>query len=638
VFEGCWKYDEIALPVSREDCETFEESNQRIDRNYWEKWNWKVYVDGNLVHHEQGVPRGESLPLFKRADEIYAEQTRQQEICEHSSEQLFKRADEIYAKQIAQRLITCEQPTQNDKCCDQHESSDPTSVATNADNNDIGTTSTNTNEKETTRVLILQALANNISKLKDIADFAEVDRSTAHYHLRNLIKEERVVKASWGNYAFSDKNSLDQTGKTFEKLLKNFSHLGGGTGGSRELHPVERNILMDILTKDNKYERFSERELSRKNKISRYLVKKYTEKLEKKKLIIIKREKNQLVYVPTELAVNGLTEFFHVERTGSKSGKESSKDLPVEPVDAEQPIELLDPNQPGPEPHHVLDTFDDYLAWQQKNAHRMIIQFKLLKCNHNRLKGTGWIFGEKRVHKHFDEAYIFKSKDPKGHYINVLPKHPFIFMSPFEFHDHVIDFVNEIIDRLREYGMIIDLTEPAEVKLQHEAIEDDPFARKVIKKGLLYFESKIVTDQTGERINYVIKIDKSNSLHFEFEGPEAHQLTENLEAFVDDVVTGKIDRKKLREIPQQVENLKKEFGKEIQGIEERLDTSIKDIANVQRLLHQNQLDFSQNLTAFTEMVQKVGGATAAVKQAADTVSNISEVLNEAVNSVTKILF
>lgn len=322
--------------------------------------------------------------------------------------------------------------------------------------------------------------------------------------------------------------------------------------------------------------------------------------------------------------MNGLTEFFDAERTGSKSGKECSKVLPVEPVDAEQlidqPMELPDFSQPGPEPLHVLETFDDYIAWQQKNAHRIIIQFKLLKCNHNRLKGTGWIFGEKRVHKHFTEAYIFKSKDPKGHYVNVLPKHPFIFMSPFDFHDQVIHFVNEVIDRLRDYGMVIDLTEPTEVKLQHEAIEDDPFARKVIKKGMLFFECKVVTiDQTGERITYVVKIDKSKSLHFEFEGPEAHHLTENLEAFVDDVVTGKIDRKKLREIPQQVEILRKEVGEEIQEIEERLDINIKDIHNAQRLLHQNQLEFSQDLTAFTEMVQKVGEAVAAVRETADTV-------------------
>jgi len=611
VFEGCWEHEDVVLPVSREDCKEFEESKERIDQQFWEKWNWKVYVDGDLVHHEQGAP-GDGSSLFKRADG-HAEQTGQQEICDQPGEELFKRADEIHAEQVAQgHDEICKQPTQDCECCDQPESNDTASVATNTTdtNNDTDTTNTNIKEQNpTTRVLVLQALANNISRLKDIADFADVDPSTAHYHLRNLIKEERVIKVSWGNYAFSDKNFLDHTGKTFEKLLKNFSHLGGETKSSKELHPVERNILMDILTKDNKYERFSERELARKNNISRYTVKKYTEKLEKKKLITIKREKNQLVFVPTELAVNGLTEFFDVERTGSKSGKECSKVLPVEPVAAqpvEKPMELPDSNQPGPEPLHVLDTFDDYITWQQKNAHRMIIQFKLLKCNHNRLKGTGWIFGEKRVHRHFTEAYIFKSKDPQGHYV------------------------------LRDYGMVIDLTEPTEVKLQHEAIEDDPFARKVIKKGMLFFECKVVTvDQTGERIKYVVKIDKSKSLHFEFEGPEAHHLTENLEAFVDDVVTGRIDRKKLREIPQQVEMLKKEFGKEIKDIEERLDTNIKDIDNAQRLLHQNHLEFSQNLTDYTEMVQKVGGAATSVRQAADTVKDITEVLSEAVSSITK---
>jgi hypothetical protein len=35
------------------------------------------------------------------------------------------------------------------------------------------------------------------------------------------------------------------------------------------------------------------------------------------------------------------------------------------------------------------------------------------------------------------------------------------------------------------------------------------------------------------------------------------------------------------------------------------------------------------------MVQKVGGAAAAVRQAADTVKDITEVLDDAVNTVTK---
>ena len=51
---------------------------------------------------------------------------------------------------------------------------------------------------------------------------------------------------------------------------------------------------MDIVSKENKYEQFSERELARRNNISRYVAKKYTLNLEKKKLITIKQENNQL--------------------------------------------------------------------------------------------------------------------------------------------------------------------------------------------------------------------------------------------------------------------------------------------------------------------------------------------------------
>jgi len=634
IFDGCWKFNHINLPIDREDCERFAESEERVKRSFWKKWEWKIYVDGNLIQHEQ--PEHGSDETRKHSSQG------RDESCDP-----FKRADEVYYEQVTNQG--------HSEICKQHEEdNDLTCVATNTiDTNNISTkekdltttrastleyeqtvkknvtrvTGTDAQKNTTTRSLILQALANNIHQLKDIAHFAEVDRSTAHYHLRNLIKEERVIKISWGHYAFSDKNFLNHGGKTFEKLLKNFSHLGRCTRSYSGLHPIERNILMDILSKDNKYERFSERELARKNNISRYMVKKYTEKLEKKKLIRIKREKNQFVFVPTELAVNGLTEFFHVERTGSKSGKESSKDLPVDPVDADKPIELHDVVQSDTEPLTVLETFDDYIAWQQKNAHRMIIQFKLLKCNHKRLKGTGWVFDKKRVHKHFTEAYIFKSKDPTGHFINVLPKHPFIFTSPFEFHDQVIDFVNEVIDRLRDYGMTIDLTEPAEVRLQHEAIEDDPFARKVIRKGLLYFESKVVTvDATDELIKYVMKIDKSKSLHFEFEGPEAHQLTEKVEAFVDDVVTGKIDRKKLREIPQKVEMLKKELGREVQHIEKRLGTSVKDIHDAQRLLAQNQVKLSEDLVSCMEVITRIGEAAESMARAAHIIMRDLELL------------
>jgi hypothetical protein len=221
VFDGCWSYEDIRLPVAREDCKKFEESRERIERKFWEKWNWKVYVDGNLIDHEQ-PGRGSD------------------EICEQPEQghdepyELFKRADEIYFEQAAKgHAEICGRPTECYESCEQSQH-DLAGVATNAPD-----TKTNTKEKDsTTRVLILQALANSMSRLKEIAYFAGVDPSTAHYHLKNLMREERVTKTSWGHYAFSGTNSLnngkffESSGRTFEKLLKNFSHPGRGSTGS----------------------------------------------------------------------------------------------------------------------------------------------------------------------------------------------------------------------------------------------------------------------------------------------------------------------------------------------------------------------------------------------------------------------
>jgi predicted transcriptional regulator/DNA-binding HxlR family transcriptional regulator len=460
-----------------------------------------------------------------------------------------------------------------------------------------------------------------------------------YIRLRAII-EKRVIKTAWGHYTLSnnvDDNSqifLDNDGKSFEKLLRNFSQPDRGRRGSGNLDPVEKNILMDILSKDNKYKQFSERELARRNKVSRYMVKKYTEKLEKNKLIVINQVGNQYVYTPTELAIKGLAGFFDSVKNGSKIDSSSSKIQPIDEPDSSnvlpshetQPADTEIPQTPtvnqqdisaDPDPGDSFETFDDYIAWQQKNAHRLFIQFKLLQCDHNRLKNTGWIFGKKSIHKHFTEAYIFKSKDPSREVINVLPKDPFIFTSEIDFHTKIIDFTNEIILRLREYGIVLDLSEPAEIRMQHEAVEDDFFARKVIQRGLLYFRSTVRTiDSTGEVMEYVIGIDKSKTLHFEIEGTEAHMLTANLEAFVDDVISGRIDRKALREVPSKIESLRKELGNEISKIEERLNKSAKHIEDTQKLLHQNQLDLSKDLGSCMEMVRRIGEVSESVVDAA----------------------
>ena len=542
-FDGCWKNNDVRKLMKREDCKKFEESRERISRKFWKKWEWKVYKGQHLSDEAGKEESGKSCEdLFKRADKVYAEQVDSQE-------------NEI--------------PLESDTLTDLIQ-------ITNA-------TAGSAPEKEqgpTTRALVLQALTNNITRLKDIASFAGVDPSTAHYHMRNLMRDERVIKITWGHYTLSDnvdRNSqffLDNDGKPFEKLLKNFSQPDRGRRGSGNLDPVEKNILMDILSKENKYEELSERELARRNKVSRYMVKKYTERLEKNKLIVINQVGNQHVYAPTELAIKGLTGFFDSVKNGSKIDSSSSKiqppiesnslniqpSLEIQPADREVPqTPTADQHIPAdPDPGNPLEPFDDYITWQQKSAHRLFIQFKLLHCNHSRLKSTGWIFGKKSIHKHFTEAYIFKSKDPTGEFINVLPKNPFIFASPFEFESQILNFVNELIERLRAYGITIDLSEPATVKTAHVAIEDDLFARKVIKKGLLHFRTKVATrDSAGELIEYVIAIDKSQEVHLEIESQEAQHFTENYSDFIDDVVTGKIDRKFLRELPEENKKIKR---------------------------------------------------------------------------------
>ena len=258
------------------------------------------------------------------------------------------------------------------------------------------------------------------------------------------MRQERVIKLSWGRYTFPDSPALEETGQFFEKFLKNSSQPIRANTGNMELHPTEKNILVDILSKDNRYLQLSERELARRNNISRYKVKKYTHKLEKKRLITIEKEGKQLIYTPTQVAINAFSAFLHSEKTGSKIDSSSSK---VQPITSKKwPIingkgevggkdvlqDQFSPDVPedvghqgmpsalgtpeneylaqdtAPEdsgrpdtPPQNVQTFEDYIAWQQKNAHRLIIQFKLLRCNHNRLKGTGWIFGKKSIHKHF---------------------------------------------------------------------------------------------------------------------------------------------------------------------------------------------------------------------------------------------
>jgi DNA-binding transcriptional regulator YhcF (GntR family) len=714
----------VTTPKDRGNCDKFEESSVRTKRSFWKKWEGCIFVAGGYGQEDK------RYDSFKNADDFLDEKSGNEVENHHdSSSESDSPSNEDHVKELPTlgNILTIDELPIIGKSPREATIEGPDEKVTtregetpgieyqkhNGTNKISDTTDIWKGKGNTTRSLILKALSYNISHLSDIADFADVNPSTAHYHLRNLMRDGRVQKISRGTYTFTDHSKNES--QFFDTFLKNESQLQRGVRGEIQLHPYEKNILMEILTKDNKYEQYSGRKLAIKCGMSRNTIHKYTLKLEKKKLIKIEKVGKQYIYTPTKVAIYGLSDFFASLKIGSKMDSSSSKSEPVsEPVhglsrnelirstdevkvssgiDEVQGDPVIDIDESKPDPKNVTDgsdacsvdvqpdpvtevqadpgesgtddrqldletdtdtdidetnkliqknifeTFEDSINFQQKNAHRFIIQFKLLRCDHARLKGTGWIFGKKSIHQHFTEAYVFKSKDPSREIINVLPKDPFIFTSEFDFNTKIIDFVNEVMVRLRNYGIVIDLSEPAEIRMQHEALDDDVFARKLIKRGLLHFRCKVKTiDSTGEFMEYVVGIDKSKKLHFEIEGREAHVLTANFEAFVDDVISGKIDRKVLREMPQRLDTIEDWIQREFGVIEETLERNIEGIQDTQVLLHQNQLEFSQNLISHVEMVQKIGEAALSVKQAADTVKDMTEALYDVMRSVTRPLF
>jgi predicted transcriptional regulator len=287
VYDGCWKSDTITLPVNREDCRKFEESIERVQRKFWKKWNWKVYINGDLVTLEQ----------------------ESEENSESSQGQL------------------CTAPQGSDKSCGllkrENEPSGQAAIHNTGTRRSIqyeDTTDTNTTrEKNTTRASILQALAKKISRLTNIAHFAGVDPSTAHYHLRNLIEEEKVTAVSRGKYTLSGSHFFDsfveEGSHFFESILENLSQYTGEN--KSDLHSIESKILLQILSIENKYVKYSERELAKKCEISRNTAKKYTKRLEKRGAIEIRKEDNQYIYIPTDLILKGVAEALSL-KTGAE--------------------------------------------------------------------------------------------------------------------------------------------------------------------------------------------------------------------------------------------------------------------------------------------------------------------------------
>ena len=147
--------------------------------------------------------------------------------------------------------------------------------------------------------MILQILANNTSRLKDIAHFSGIHPSTAHYHLRNLTREGKVTKVSRGKYSLPESHSFEDGSHFFDEDLTDSSHFFDtflrdlSLATEDELTNftfIEKKILIEILSTKNRHEKYSERKLSKICNVSRNTIKKYTQKLEKKKLIEITKE------------------------------------------------------------------------------------------------------------------------------------------------------------------------------------------------------------------------------------------------------------------------------------------------------------------------------------------------------------
>jgi hypothetical protein len=144
VYDGCWKNDTITLPVNREDCEKFEESTERVQRKFWKKWDWKVYCNGDLVELEQ-----------PESDESSEEHNEQAAYKSDKSLNQSNKADERCAT-----VNECTEPRLPDHTIKR--------VAI---------------RRNTTRSLILQALANRISRLKDIS---KVSTKKEHSSFRSV--------------------------------------------------------------------------------------------------------------------------------------------------------------------------------------------------------------------------------------------------------------------------------------------------------------------------------------------------------------------------------------------------------------------------------------------------------------------
>jgi len=122
----------------------------------------------------------------------------------------------------------------------------------------------------------------------------------------SLIKEVGWKEFTETSHSFEDGShffdkDLTESSHFFDTFLRDLSLATGDE--LTNLTFIEKKILIKILSVKNRHEKYSERKLSRICNVSRNTIKKYTQKLEKRKLIEITKEHNQYVYEPTNVVI-----------------------------------------------------------------------------------------------------------------------------------------------------------------------------------------------------------------------------------------------------------------------------------------------------------------------------------------------
>jgi DNA-binding MarR family transcriptional regulator len=338
VFEGCWKIDDIKTPVDRENCDKFEEDPQRVKRSFWKKWEGCIYIASGGQENEI------NYEAFSTARDLLT--------AEHERAGIPGPAVEHEQTGEGEPLPGLEEPETPRYI---HELPDLTADIPESDSNCASEQSDSNYARpgpeintRTTRSLVLQALAHNISRLSEIAEFAGVHPSTAHYHLSSFIKSGAVKKSGYGTYVLRDSGSKssDQDLKTFEK--------SGYTSSQRfELLKTSMGELLKIVVEEtlNGNPNITNKLLADITGLSKSYVNRLCVKLEEKELI---ERKNLGMFIHNEATIHAVkllttpSTLHAVEVTPCEQNLNPSKSLEVRPNNIRFKVQVLEGD---PAPH-----------------------------------------------------------------------------------------------------------------------------------------------------------------------------------------------------------------------------------------------------------------------------------------------